>query len=819
MEIFTILKRDIIKKKGIFICVTLLSILVVSAFLSILAVKAESAKGFEELQNECNCPNILSYVYDTNYDSELKSKIEAVDGVKNVIETEGITSPNNQHRIRYQSNNELGNALDSNTYLIEDISKNLDNIKLFNENNSGYEKEIRPLEKGEIYLPLGLKNKLKCNVGDYYVDDYGVSVELVDGEPEYNLYRKEYKIAGFVASPLLGANVIGWKELFINSEDYQELLELSIEGTKVMHEYHTCNPDDYSLVNVIYKIYSDGTLTDNKLLKKINLETGMGNNAEGTITKSESTDYTMMYLTIVGGVLVVFAFALLIVDLIIISSSISGEMETDYKKLGILKALGFSNFKIGSIIALLYLSAEFIGFIIGVIISLFLKIAIGNIFVPITASVPYSYISVSNVLIIFGIMALSSILFITIKLIGLRRISPIKAINGNSNDIYFSPRINTPISKKFLSLSISLKQVFSSPVRYLSIVLITALLSFFMLTSVRMSNLTRSENITKMFGMANPKIAVITPTQEPVTYDMFYEIKEATLKHSKIDYMFSSLSNYVSMNGENILCEFCLNPEDSLGIYQGRAIKYDNEFVTTKTICDKYDLKIGDKVTLSSRSGEAEFILVGIHQKLMDTGKNITISYDAGLKLDDSIKLHYINIEIEDYDKVDDVIHELEGISNDRFSVLDRRNTENQEMLQYKETCDIITIVIFTFAAIFALITVRLITVKAFNQERLDLGIYKANGFSVFSLRNTMALRFMFASFLGIILGIILSIFLSNPILGLMLSDLGMSRVRIDNRIIDYILVISIGLVVTYLGSFVASRRIKRVSTRELVSE
>ena len=46
-----------------------------------------------------------------------------------------------------------------------------------------------------------------------------------------------------------------------------------------------------------------------------------------------------------------------------------------------------------------------------------------------------------------------------------------------------------------------------------------------------------------------------------------------------------------------------------------------------------------------------------------------------------------------------------------------------------------------------------------------------------------------------------------------------MNRVRIDNRVLDYILVISIGLVVTYLGSFIASRRIKRVSTRELVSE
>ena len=37
--------------------------------------------------------------------------------------------------------------------------------------------------------------------------------------------------------------------------------------------------------------------------------------------------------------------------------------------------------------------------------------------------------------------------------------------------------------------------------------------------------------------------------------------------------------------GENILCEYCLNSEDSLGIYQGRAPIYDNEFVFIHLCC------------------------------------------------------------------------------------------------------------------------------------------------------------------------------------------------------------------------------------------
>ena len=52
--------------------------------------------------------------------------------------------------------------------------------------------------------------------------------------------------------------------------------------------------------------------------------------------------------------------------------------------------------------------------------------------------------------------------------------------------------------------------------------------------------------------------------------------------------------------------------------------------------------------------------------------------------------------------------------------------------------------------------------IKTFNQERLDLGIYKAVGFNTNNLRNTMALRFTIASTIVVLLGIVLSILFSN---------------------------------------------------------
>ena len=818
MEVFTILRRDILRKKGIFICITLLTILIVAAFLSILGVGAEFKRGLDNLKSELKSPNILSYTYSTYYDSELKTKIENVEGVDYVIELESLTSVNNARRIKHNGN--IIRGKDSNTYLIESFSDNKDNIKLYNLECNKYEDNLIELKKGEIYLPLGLKSKLGCEVGDIYIDDFGVyPTEGADGKTVYTSKEYEFVIKGFVASPMLGSNVIGWKEVFISDEDFNELKELSIEGTKVINDNHLSSQENYSLVDIVYKIYSNGTLKDYELLRKVNAETKLTNFAEGTITASESSEYTGMYITIIGGVLVGFVITLLIINLIVISSSVSGEIETDYKKLGILKALGFTNFKIGLIISLLYLFAEAIGFILGIILSIFLKRYLGNIFVPITACLPYNYISIINVLIIFGIIAATSILFITIKLLKLRKVSPIKAINGTTSDIYFPSRFNTPISKRFLSLSISIKQLLTSPIRYLSIVFVTALLSFFMLTSIRMSNFTKSENVYKVMGEPISDIAVSAYSSNQFTYEMMDEIKEVALKYSEIDFMVVRCSTYVSLNEDTILANVNMNPKDTLGIYKGRYPKYDNEFITTKNICDRYNLKIGDKVNLSSKSGSNEYILVGVYQNTSDTGKNIGLSYEGATKLDDTIKLYYMNLQLKDKSKVDNVINALKDISNDRFRVIDSRNVEIPELNEYRIISDIICIIILAFAVIFALVSVRLLTVKTFNQERLDLGIYKSQGFNVFNLRNTMSLRFMIASILGIIIGIILSLLFSNQLLGLMLSNLGMNIMNSTNSILDYILVIVLGAIVAYIGAFIASRRIKRISTRELVVE
>ena len=820
MEVRTILKNDIKKKKGIFICIALLTLLIVTAFLTIFGVNNEYRSGRKKLIKDTNTENILCYVYSTFYDSTLNDRIKQVEGVKDSREIIALQSINNNHRIRKGDDpKNLSKVYERNTYVIEKFSDAKDHIKLFNSTLTGYT-DMPALEKGEIYLPLGLKDKLNCKIGDYYVDDFGISMEIDgEGNKTYKSVEYQFKIKGFVASPMMGSYSIGWKEIFISDEDYAEIYDLSVAGTEVIQANGLSTNSNFSLVNYVYKVYSDGSMSDANLSKKVTLETKLGDLAEGLIIQSQSTHYTGLYISIIGGILVAFVIILVVVVVIVISNSVSGEIESDYKKFGILKALGFSNFKIGLTLSLLYIIAEAIGIVLGLVLSIFLKILLGRMFVSNTATAPHSFISFTNLLVVTLIVLGSSLFFIFIKLLKIRKISPIKAINGNSNDIYFSPRINAPLTKKGLSFSISLKQILFSPVRYLGIAFVMAFLAFAMLTGMKAVDLTQARSVAKSFGIDTSNLYISSFSECPLSQDMVDEIISEVSTVAEIDYYSARTSQYFTFDGDQLLGEYTMTPDSVLSVYKGRKPKYDNEFVTTKNVCEMYNLKIGDKIRIASKTGEKEFELVGLFQSSRDTGMTFTITYDGAKKVDNTVRIHYMTLNVKDENKVDAVIKKLKEINNNRYKIYDVRESAMDDLEEYTTVSLGICAIILVFSSIFALVTIRLITVKSFIQERIDLGIYKANGFNTFKLRNTMAIRFMIVAFLGLAIGCVMSCFLSDVMLGYLLSSLGLGRINCPNKFTNMLIVILGGMLIVYLSAFIASRRIKKVSIRELVVE
>ncbi|HBH95039.1 MAG TPA: hypothetical protein DDX91_04755 [Ruminococcaceae bacterium] len=127
--------------------------------------------------------------------------------------------------------------------------------------------------------------------------------------------------------------------------------------------------------------------------------------------------------------------------------------------------------------------------------------------------------------------------------------------------------------------------------------------------------------------------------------------------------------------------------------------------------------------------------------------------------------------------------------------------------------------VIYFFSAVFAFVAVRMVTSRTFLQEKREIGIYKAIGFSSKNLRLSFGIRFMIAAALGIALGVILSMLISSKVVGLGLKLIGLSKIPSEFGIASVIVPVII-LLFCFLGfAFLCSSKVKKVHPRELVIE
>ena len=118
-----------------------------------------------------------------------------------------------------------------------------------------------------------------------------------------------------------------------------------------------------------------------------------------------------------------------------------------------------------------------------------------------------------------------------------------------------------------------------------------------------------------------------------------------------------------------------------------------------------------------------------------------------------------------------------------------------------------------------ALVIVSMVSKRSFIRERTDIGIYKSMGFTVNTLRTQFSLRFALISLIGSGMGCILSILFSRKVLTYVLRIVGLTDFTVDYSLMTYITPAAILCLCFFIAAYAASRRIKTVEVRELITE
>jgi len=783
MEILTILKANLKKKKGTFICIVILMTIITTILTAIISVRDNYLHGLKKAYETAGSSDVMVLIPSKAFTDALRYTVENNKLVESV-----------QYYSAVITNKVWCQKTEDNTYFATQLREG---ILLYNDNLSDFCEEVPSLSSGEIYLPLGLKEKFGCALGDT------ITIEFIEN------VQKDFVIKGFVQEPMMGAFNIGWKQVFMCESDLDTILK---EASPYLQDGTALN---YMIVQINQS--NDSKLSPTKFQKQLNLETKICDLAMGTMNIDQSRQYTIILPEIILSIVFVFIGFLFLIVLIIVSHSIGTEIEIEYTTLGILKAQGYDNKKIRAIFLIQYVLMFLLGIVIGSIIAIPIQSYISSAFQAVTGVMPDKALSIGKNLLFAFIIISCSFFVIFIKTRKIMRISPVRAIAGGRKEIYFDSRINVPVTDKFFSLSLAFRQFTSAKKRYMGAIFIVIILTFFMTLVNLFGNLLASREALGSIGIMISDIEVY-PNESP-DRDLMSEIEKIVEAHTPVDYKNQKLHYYVSLNGENISCEMFKYPEYISGVIKGRAPLYENEILITKAVSEALDLRIGDKVIVSKGDREEECIITGFYQTIMDLGMSFAINFELAEKLGYNLNNASALFIVQDKDEVLAVIEEIHNTYGDFIGVNNYTETQDPMEAMYNSIVNGIKVIIYFFSVIFAFVVVLMVCSKTFIQERQDIGILKSLGFTVNMLRLQFAVRFFIIALIGALLGTVFSAVLAKPAMHLILGSIGLSKVVVNFTVASIFIPIFIISISFFIFAYMASKKIKKVEVKELIVE
>ena len=447
MSILTILKANIRHKKGTFVSIAVLLFVISMAVASIISIRKNANDSLQAAYDRTGARSLLVLIRTQNLTEELRERVQDSELVQEIKEYPALAS----YKIM------IGDKEVNNTWLFE---KMCPEYSVLNERGDGYKTQDTSLQKGEIYVTQGILSSKNCKISD--------KIRITNADKEY-----EFTIKGIVEEPYSGASVIGWKQVFISDEDYEQIYR------DMQSENEWAAQSQFTILQIQK---ADTAISDNTFRRQLNLETGITDEASGSMTKSMSAHYTMLFVSIITSVLLVFMGLLLIVVIIVITYSITTGIQMDYVNIGILKAVGITQGQLRLILVLQYIAAEIVGMAAGLAGSVWLIKSFGTIFQPIMAVVITTRIAWAQSFFWIAVILVGTGILLFVLTAKAAKITPMRALSQGKDEIYFSSRLNVAVSPKHLYTTLALRQITSEGRRYVGTVVIVAILVFFMMT-------------------------------------------------------------------------------------------------------------------------------------------------------------------------------------------------------------------------------------------------------------------------------------------------------------------------------------------------
>lgn len=783
-----ILKKDLKRKKTmniiLFLFIVLATMFVSSSVNNILSVTTALNDYFEM----ADAPDYLVIIMNKNCAVDIDETVNLASAVDRYAEEEILfLSPEN-----FIFENQDINILGGTNMVQSDISMNY-----FLSDSTVLEK----IKQGELYITEGKADALGVEIGDKLTIEIG-SVSC------------EFTIAGKIKDALFGSNQLTITRYIISEEDYDSLVSAE-------------NAEAYYGGSLVY-IYSsdiDTALTQIKPLL---------DNSALTMDRAYMK-FTYVFDMIGVGLLLVVSLILITIAFVVLHFTITFTLSEEFREIGVMKAIGISNFKIRGLYLVKYMGLS----VIGAVIGLFLSFPFGEMLMSVSSQT--IIIGNSNPIFIDILCAILVIAVIMLFCYGctgkVKKMTPIDAIrNGQTGERFHKKSLMSLGKSKFPATSfLALNDIVSSPKRY-SIITLTFFLclSLLLMLSTTVSTM-NSDSLAATFGWADcdiyldskiPNECMLEGGQEKLEEhldDIEDKLAENGIPAKCYQEMMFTLPVVYGENESNIpIYQGTGTTMDMYEYTAGTAPQYTNEIAITRIAAEKLKANIGDTVTIKTIDGDKEYIITAFFQSMNQQGYGIRLHSDEEINYIQA--QGYINTQIMFTDNPDSKeiqrrMDEIQSIFPD-YENIQTSAEATADMIGVTETLDAVKSMVAILTIVLAALITVLMERSFIAKEQGEIALMKAIGIRNGKIYVYHTLRFLFVGIIAVIIGEIFAMPLTHlcidPIFKMMGMELAVDYVM--NPAEMYLILPLVILVTTTVSAFLTSLYTRKIKASDMAN-
>lgn len=695
------------------------------------------------------------------------------------ISTSGVTKENKQ----IESSSTMMNAFENAC------------ITYYDDNND----PITEVNDGELYLRKSIMTQNDLSVGD--------KITITVGD-----VSKDFKIKGSLKDAVLGSSMMGTPRFLISKDDFNDFY--SNESVKPWTG------------KSVY-VYTDDIEGLEQALSDCTNITFMGSKA---LIK---TTYIMDMIN--AGVLLIVSICLILISFVILRFTITFTLSEEYREIGIMKAIGIKNRKIRGLYLIKYFATSIVGAIIGLIIS----IPFGNMLLQ---QVSENIVIEGNnryiLNIIFAIAIVLIIMLFCYRCTGkVKKFSPVDAIRNGTTGERFKKKGVIKLSKsKLKPVPFMAVNDILSGVKRFGIMLITFTIGILLITIMVNTIATlQSDNLITWYSMTKSDVFLedlksderhlVTGGHENLK-EQLNEIKKTLSENEiKADCYCETAFKLGIINGDykckSLAFQGTNTTTDMYSYLEGTPPKNKNEIALTYITADKIHAKIGDTVTISTVSGDKDYIITAIYQSMNNMGEGIRFTEDEELDYSQAMGIFPYQVKYTDNPSSDEISKRFELIK-DKFSDYTVRTCGEYVdymiggVAGYMSNTKLLIILIVLIINILVAVLME----KSFlTKERSEIAMLKAIGFKNSSIILWQTLRIGIVMVLAVFIAILLSEPASQLSVGFIFKIMGANNIIFDVNVLEsYVIYPLICLATTVLAVFIVAQQVRKVKSSEINS-